>query len=228
MKDLLEAGCHFGHKSARWHPKMKKYIYTNKSGVHIFDLAKTKEALEKAAAFVKAIVAKGGRIIFVGTKRTAQKTIKEAAQETKMPYVINHWLGGTLTNWMTIKRNNIDKLSQLKDDEKEGKWAKYTKKERLLLRRQVARLERLVGGLTDLGEFPEALFVVDARQESLAVKEAKEKGIRVIAMVDTDSNTEGIDFVIPTNDDATGAIEYVVGVIVGAVEEGRKSKKRKS
>lgn len=228
MKDLLEAGCHFGHKSARWHPKMKKYIYTNKSGVHIFDLAKTKEALEKAAAFVKAIVAKGGRIIFVGTKRTAQKTIKEAAQETKMPYVINHWLGGTLTNWMTIKRNNIDKLSQLKDDEKEGKWAKYTKKERLLLRRQVARLERLVGGLADLGEFPEALFVVDARQESLAVKEAKEKGIRVIAMVDTDSNPEGIDFVIPTNDDATGAIEYVVGVIVGAVEEGRKSKKRKS
>ena len=228
LEDLLEAGCHFGHKTSRWHPKMKAYLYGTKDNVHIFDLAKTKKAIEEAADFAKSTVVEGGKIIFVGTKRTAQPLIKEAAEKAKMPYVIERWLGGTITNWRTIKKNNIDKLASLKEDKEQGKWEDLTKRERILLDRQIAKLERMVGGLTGLEDLPAAIFVVDAKKEQLVIREAHQKGVRVIAMVDSNSNPDKIDFVIPANDDATRSIEYVAGVIVEAVEEGRNSKKKKS
>jgi len=226
LKDLLEAGCHFGHKTSRWHPKMEQYIYSAKDSVHIFDLAKTKIAIEEAAVFVKEMAAEGGKIIFVGTKRPAQKIIKESAEKTDMPYVIERWLGGTLTNWQTIKRNNIDKLTKLKSDKEEGRWDELTKKEKVLLDRQIAKLERLVGGLVELEDLPSAIFIVDARKEELVVREANRKGIKVIAMVDSNSNPDKIDFIIPANDDAHKSIGYVVELMAEAIEEGKQSKKK--
>lgn len=226
LKDLLEAGCHFGHRTSRWHPKIASYIYGTKNNVHIFDLEKTKKALEEAGAFAKATAAEGRQIIFVGTERIAKPLVKEAAEKAKMPYVIERWLGGILTNWQTIKRNNIDKLEQLKEDKKEGRWDDLTKKERILLDREIAKLERLVGGLAGLKELPAAIFVINAKNEQLAVREASRKGIKVIAMVDSNSSPEGIEFVIPANDDATKSIEYVTGVMAEAIEEGRKKSKK--
>jgi len=227
LKDLLEAGCHFGHKSSRWHPKMEPYLYGTKDNVHIFDLVKTKKALEEVTAFAKATAAEGRQIIFIGTKRLAQKIIKEAAEKAKMPYVAERWLGGTLTNWKTIKRNNIEKLRKLKEDKKTGQWDDLTKKEKILLERGIAKLERMVGGLVEVEKLPAAIFVVDARNEQLAIREAAKKGIKVIAMVDSNSSPDKIDFVIPANDDATGSIEYVAGVMVEAISEGKKSQEGK-
>jgi len=227
LKDLLEAGCHFGHKTSRWHPRMEQYIYSAKDSVHIFDLEKTKAAIEEAAAFVKTMAAEDGEIIFVGTKRSAQKVLKSAAEKTNMPYVIERWLGGTLTNWQTIKRNNIDKLIKLKNDKKEGHWDELTKKEKVLLDRQIAKLERLVGGLVNLEGIPKAIFVVDAHKDDLVIREANRKGVKIIAMVDSNTDPDKIDFVIPANDDAHKSIEYVVGLMVEAIEEGKKSKKIK-
>lgn len=206
---------------------MAEFIYADKDGVHILNLEKTKKALEEAAAFAKATAAKGGQIIFVGTKRPAQPLIKEAAQEAKMPYVVERWLGGTLTNWKTIKRNNIDKLEKLKEDKQEGKWDDLTKKEKILLEREIAKLEKMVGGLLGLEKLPAAIFVVDTKKERLAIREAGRKGVKVIAVVDTNSDPTGVDFVIPSNDDATGAIEYLARVMVEAIIEGRAKKSRK-
>jgi len=224
LEELLEAGCHFGHQAKRWQPKMKKYIWTVREGVHIFDLAKTKKCLEKAIEFVKEITAQGKKIIFVGTKRQARSIIKEAAQNCGMPYVAERWLGGTITNWRQIKKS-IDKLIEMKKKREESEYDKYTKKERILIDREVSRLEKFFGGLVDLKDLPEAVFIVDCRKEEAAVKEAQMKGIKLVGLVDTNTDPTGIDYPIPANDDSAGSIRLIVGKIADAVIEGKKKLK---
>ncbi len=220
LEELLEAGCHFGHQARRWHPKMAPYIWTVRSGIHIFDLAKTKSGLEKAAAFAQATVAKGGKIVFVGTKRQASGIIKEEAARCRVHHVYQRWLGGTITNWGQIKKS-IDRLVDLKDKKKKGEHEKYTKKENILIGREISRLERFFGGLVGLEKLPEAIFVVDCRKEEAAVKEAKMKGVKVIGLVDTNTDPSDIDYVIPANDDAVGSIEFIVKKMADAVIDGQ-------
>jgi small subunit ribosomal protein S2 len=223
LKELLEAGCHFGHQSSRWDPKMKPYIFTARDGIHVFDLAKTKEGLEAACAFAKETAANGGKIIFVGSKRQAKEVIKEVAQSVGMPYVSERWLGGTFTNWEQIKER-ISRLKDLKEKREKGEFKKFTKKERLLIDREIARLEKLFGGVIDLEDLPEAIFVVDTKRELAAVKEANKRDIKVIGLVDTNSDPDLIDYVIPANDDAVKSIELIVRKIGEAIKSQPKSK----
>lgn len=227
LKQLLEAGCHFGHQTARWNPKMKPYIFTAREGIHIFDLAKTKEGLEEAAAFVRQLADQGGKILFVGTKRQAKEIIEKVAQKVGMPYVTRRWLGGTLTNWEQIKKS-LDKLAEMKEKKKADEYRHYPKKEQLLFDREQDRLEKLFGGLEGLEVLPEAIFIVDVKKELATALEAKRREVKVIAMVDTNSDPDLVDFLIPTNDDATKAIELVANYIGEAVEEGLKQSKSKS
>jgi len=221
LKDLLDAGCHFGHQAQRWNPKMAPFLYGVRDGVHIFDLAKTKEGLEKAAEFVKDTVAKGGKIIFVGTKRQAQAIVKEEAQKAKMPFITERWLGGIITNWDNIKKS-IDKLKDLKTQKEAGELKKYTKKENILIDREIARLERFFGGLVDLKELPAAIFIIDVKKEQAALREADKKNIPVIAIVDSNSDPGMVDWVIPANDDAVGSIKLIVSLIAEAVKRGQQ------
>lgn len=216
LEDLLEAGCHFGHQSRRWHPKMAPFIWTVRDGVHIFDLAKTKAGLEKTAVFAQATAAKKGKIVFVGTKRQASGIIKEEAKRCRMPYINQRWLGGLITNWQQVKKS-IEKLIEMKQKKKTGEYDKYTKKEQLLLDREIARLEKFFGGLVNLKELPAAIFVVDCKKEEAAVKEAKMKKIKIIGIVDTNTNPTGIDYIIPANDDAVGSIKLITSKIAEAI-----------
>lgn len=227
LKDLLEAGAHFGHQARRWNPKMKDYLFGVRDGIHIFDLAKTKEGLESASAFVKATASQGGKIIFVGSKRQAQAIIREEAKKAGMPFVDQRWLGGTLTNWGEIKKR-VDKLLEMKEKREKGEYKKYTKKEQLLLDREISKLERKVGGLTELEDLPEAIFVVDTNKEKTAVREANRKGIPIVAVVDSNSDPDLVDYVIPANDDAVGAIKMIVSVIGEAAREGREIFEKKA
>ncbi|PJE67345.1 30S ribosomal protein S2 [Candidatus Shapirobacteria bacterium CG10_big_fil_rev_8_21_14_0_10_40_9] len=222
LKELLEAGCHFGHQTVRWNPKMKPYIFEARERIHIFDLVKTKEGLEAACAFVKATASQGGKILFVGTKRQAKEIIQETAKKAGMPYVSQRWLGGTLTNFEQIQKS-LEKLETLKKEKEEGKYKEYTKKENLLIDREIARLEKFFGGLTSLEKLPEALFVVDVKTEAGAVLEAARKEIPVVGIVDTNSDPDLVDYVIPGNDDAQKSIELIVGVI-GDACKGKSAK----
>jgi small subunit ribosomal protein S2 len=226
LKDLLEAGAHFGHQAKRWNPKMKPYLFGVRDGVHIFDLVKTKEGLEKAADFVKTTAAGGGLVVFVGTKRQAAEIVKEEAKKAGMPYVYERWLGGTITNWEQIKKS-IEKLEEMKDKREKGEYKKFTKKENILINREIARLERFFGGMVGLKELPAAIFVVDTNKEETAVKEANQKGVPVVALVDSNSDPDLVDYVIPVNDDAVGAVKLVVGVIGEAAKEGRGAWEKK-
>lgn len=226
LKDLLDAGAHFGHQSHRWHPHMKPYLYGVRDGVHVFDLVKTKEGLEKALEFVKETASLGGKIIFVGTKRQSQAIIKEEALRAEMPYIIERWLGGIITNWDHIKLS-IDKLKDLREKKEEGELKKYTKKENILIDREIARLERFFGGLIDLKDLPAAIFVIDVKKEKAAVKEAARKGIPVIAVVDSNSDPDLVDYVIPANDDAVGSIKYITEKIGLVAFEGKEIFKKK-
>ncbi|MCJ7804950.1 30S ribosomal protein S2 [Patescibacteria group bacterium] len=227
LKDLLDAGCHFGHQAQRWNPKMAPFLYGVRDGVHIFDLAKTKEGLEKAAEFAKQIASQGGQIIFVGTKRQAQAIIKEEALRVKMPFISERWLGGLLTNFDNLKKS-IDKLKDLKAKKALGELEKYTKKENILIDREIARLERFFGGLVDLKELPAALFVVDVKKEQAALKEAAKKNIPVIAVVDSNTDPDLVDWVIPANDDAVGSVKLIVSLIAEAVNCGRQMAEKKT
>jgi len=219
LKDLLEAGVHFGHQAARWNPKMASYLYAVKDGVHVFDLVKTKKSLDEAAAFVRDWTATGKTILFVGTKRQAQAVIRQQAQKAGLPFVCQRWLGGTLTNWEQIQKS-IKQLIEMKGAREKGEYKKYTKKERLLLDREIARLEKLFGGLASLEKPPEALFVVDVQKERIAVREAIRKGLELVAMVDSNSDPDGISYPIPANDDAVGSISLIVVAIATAEKEG--------
>ncbi len=224
MKALLESGVHFGHRTHKWHPAMKPYIFTERNGIHIIDLQKTAKALEQAYTVVRDTVANGGIVLFVGTKRQAQETIQTEAERCGMPYVTNRWLGGMLTNWRTIRAriNELERLERMRD---RGDFERLTKKEALLLNRQIERLEALLGGVRSLTRLPDLLFVVDVRREETAVHEANLLNIPVVALVDTNCDPRNVDYVIPSNDDAIRAIKLLVGKIADAVLEGRALRK---
>lgn len=219
MKALLETGVHFGHRTKRWNPKMKPYIFTERSGVHIIDLQQTIVAIDTAAALIRDIVARGGTVLFVGTKRQAQEPIMTQAQRAGQPYITERFLGGTLTNWRTIK-SRLDRLAELEAMQERGELERFTKKEALLLTREIGRLNRRMGGIKNMRRLPDALFVVDVGREANAVKEANRLGIPVIAMVDTNCNPDGVDYVIPSNDDAIRAIKLIVEAMANAALEG--------
>jgi len=221
MKQLLEAGVHFGHRTRRWNPKMRPYIFTERSGIHIIDLQQTVQSLNAAGENVRKAVAKGGTVLFVGTKRQAQATIEQEALRCGMPYINQRWLGGTLTNWVTI-RQRIQYLLQLERRMDAGEFRNLPKKERLSLQREVEKLNRRIGGLKTMRSLPDMLFIVDTNVEELAVSEANKVRVPIIGMVDTNSDPDPINYVIPTNDDAIRSIKLIVGAIANAAEEGMR------
>ncbi len=221
MKQLLEAGVHFGHQTRRWNPKMAEYIFTERNGIYIIDLQKTVKKVEEAYAFVRDIAANGGEILFVGTKKQAQETIKEEATRVGMHYVDARWLGGMLTNFKTIKKR-IDRLAQLHRMEEDGTFDLLPKKEVIGLKGEMDKLEKYLGGIKNLKKAPEAIFIVDPRKEKIAISEAKKLGIPVVAIVDTNCDPEEVDYVIPGNDDAIRAVKLVTSTIANAVIEGRE------
>ena len=224
MKSLLESGVHFGHRTHKWHPAMKPYIFTERNGIHIIDLQKTSKALDVAYNVVRDTVANGGVVLFVGTKRQAQETIQLEAMRASMPYVTARWLGGTLTNWRTIRQriNELERLERMRDS---GDFGRITKKEGLIIMREIDRLEGLLSGVRKLVRPPEMLFVVDVSREFTAIHEANLLNIPVVAMVDTNCDPSNVDYVIPSNDDAIRAIKLVVGKIADAALEGLGARK---
>jgi len=219
MKALLEAGVHFGHRTRRWNPKMKPFIFTERNGIHILDLQQTIVRLEEAYNLVRDTVADGGSILFIGTKKQAQENLSLAAENCSMPYVNERWLGGTLTNWQTI-RQRIGYLLELEQRRETGDFERLPKKEALKLEQLIAKLNRRLGGLKNMTRVPNLLFVIDVRREHIAVKEGNTLGIPVIAMVDTNCDPDAVDFVIPSNDDAIRAIKLIAGHMADAVNEG--------
>ena len=224
MKALLESGVHFGHRTNKWNPKMRPYIFTERNGIHIIDLQQTVKLLEEAAEKVTEVVANGGTVLFVGTKRQAQETIQDEAERCGMPYVNQRWLGGTLTNWVTIQERIVE-LARLEKMFETGEVQALTKKERLLLERDINRLDTRLSGLRTMKALPNLLFVVDIERDDTAVKEAVSKDIPVLAMVDTNCDPRYVDYVIPSNDDAIRAIKLLVGRIADAVLEGKMMRK---
>ena len=219
MKALLEAGVHFGHRTRRWNPKMKPFIFTERNGIHILDLQQTTARLEQAYNSVRDTVADGGTIVFVGTKKQAQENLAVAAESCGMPYVNYRWLGGTLTNWQTIKQR-ISYLLELEQRKEMGDFGRLIKKEALKLEQLIEKLNRRLGGLKNMTRLPDLLFVVDVRREAISIKEANILNIPVIAMVDTNCDPDPIDLVIPSNDDAIRAINLIVNHMADAVNEG--------
>jgi small subunit ribosomal protein S2 len=224
MKALLETGVHFGHRTQKWNPKMAPFIFTQRNGIHIIDLQQTIAYLNQYHDMIRDIVANGGMVLFVGTKRQAQETIAQEATRCKMPYVTHRWLGGTLTNWRTI-RERIDTLKKLESRRDKGELDLLTKKERLLLERKIDKLQLRLGGIRDMKKLPELVIVIDTRRESTAVKEANVLNIPVLALLDTNCDPDDIDYIIPGNDDALRSIKLVVMALVAAVEEGQAMRK---
>jgi len=220
MKSLLEAGVHFGHRTRRWNPKMRPYIFTERNGIHIIDLQQTMGKLEEAYNFVRDIVGQGGMVLFVGTKRQAQETVQAEALRCGMPYVTQRWLGGTLTNFRTI-RSRIDYMLKLEERQASGDLDKLIKKEALLLTREMTKLQARVGGLREMRRLPKAVFVVDTHHEANAISEATTLQIPIVAMCDTNSNPDPIAYPIPSNDDAIRAIKLLAGKLADAVIEGK-------
>lgn len=224
MKELLETGVHFGHRTRKWNPRMRPFIFTERNNIHIIDLQQTLESLEEAYSLIRDTVAEGGEILFVGTKRQAQETIELEAARCGMPYVNARWLGGTLTNWRTI-RSRIDELNELERRRDEGEFDLLTKKEALTLTRRIDKLEERLGGIRDMQGVPQLLYVVDVRREETAVHEANLLEIPVIALVDTNCDPGGVDYVIPSNDDAIRAIKLLTSTIANAALEGMQLRK---
>ena len=221
MKQLLEAGVHFGHQTRRWNPKMAEYIFTERNGIYIIDLQKTVKKIEEAYNFIRDIAQEGGDILFVGTKKQAQESIKEEAERVGMYWVNARWLGGMLTNFKTIKQR-IDRLEQLTRMEEDGTFDLLPKKEVLNLKHEREKLEKFLGGIKDMRKLPSALFIVDPRKEKIAIAEAKKLGIPVVAIVDTNCDPEEVDYVIPGNDDAIRAVKLIASTIANAIMEGRQ------
>ncbi len=224
FEELLEAGVHFGHLKRKWNPNMEPYIFMEKNGIHIIDLQKTIVKIDEAAAAIKQIAKSGRRVLFVATKKQAKELVADLVKEVGMPYVTERWPGGMLTNFPTIRKavkkmNSIDKMA------KDASWDNLSKREKLQITRQRAKLEKMLGSIADLSRLPAALFIVDVMKERIAVREAQRLGIPVFAMVDTNSNPEDVDFVIPANDDASQSIKLIVGVMTDAIREGLNERK---
>ncbi len=223
LLDLLKTGAHFGHTTSRWNPKMKPYIYTVRSGIHILDLEKTKLALTKALDFAKDTDSKGGTILFVGTKKQTRDIIKQAATDCGMPYVNVRWLGGTFTNFRTIQKT-IRKLEKLENMKASGELeSNYTKKERLMVEREIEKLKKLFEGIQNLKRLPEAIFVTDVKHEDIAVTEARKSKVKVVGLVDTNCNPDNVDYAIPCNDDATKAVELICSAMSETIRTSRQA-----
>lgn len=221
LQALLEAGCHFGHKAERWNPKSAKYIYTEKDGIHIIDLAQTKAGLEAAMAYIKSTVAAGGEVLFVGTKRQAQSILKSEAEAVGAPYFSVRWIGGFLTNWDQI-RKNIEKINRMEEEQKTGAWKKFPKHEQVKMSRYLERIKIYYGGVLKLPNVPVALVIIDVKKEIAAVREATRRGVAIVGVVDTNSDPAGIDYVIAANDDAVGSVSYIIHVLAEAYKEGKE------
>lgn len=219
MKELLEAGAHFGHRRSAWNPKMKPYIYQERNRMHILDLSVTVKKIAEACDFIRNLAAAEGKILFVGTKRQAKKCIEEEAKRCNAPYVNSRWLGGFLTNFLTIKKR-IARLNDLERQEKENVWEKFPKKEEMVLRRELAKLSRNLGGVKDLDELPVGVYITDVKVEETAVKEAKKLAIPIIAIVDSNCDPDMIDYLIPANDDAIKSIRLITSKVTDAIVEG--------
>jgi small subunit ribosomal protein S2 len=222
LLEMLKAGVHFGHQKAKWHPKMRQYIYTVRHGVHILDLEKTTHELELALKFIQGVVAGGGTILFTGLKEQADKPMREAAKRTNMPYIIGRWLGGVFTNFGVISKL-LRRLDTLESEKNAGIWEeKYSKKEQLERQRDFEKLEESVGGIRNLTKLPQAVFLVGTREAKNAIREARKVGVPIVALVDTNTNPSLVDYPIPANDDALRSIEMIVGLAAEAVIEGQK------
>ena len=221
MKQLLEAGVHFGHQTRRWNPKMKEYIFTERNGIYIIDLQKTVKKVEEAYNFIREVSESGKDVLFVGTKKQAQDAIKEEAERVGMYYVNNRWLGGMLTNFKTIKKR-IERLEQLHKMEEDGTFDLLPKKEVIKLKGEIEKLEKFMGGIKNMKGVPGAMFVVDPRKERIAIAEAKRLNIPVVAIVDTNCDPDEVDYVIPGNDDAIRAVKLIAGAMADAILEGRQ------
>ena len=221
MKQLLEAGVHFGHQTRRWDPRMAEYIFQARNGIHIIDLQKTSRKIDEAYAFVKEQVEEGKTVLFVGTKKQAQECMKEAAINSGMYYVDQRWLGGMLTNFKTI-RTRVDRLKKLEEMEEDGTFEVLPKKEVIQLKKEMAKLENNLGGIKDMEELPGVLFIIDPKKENIAILEAKRLGIPVVGLVDTNCSPENIDYVIPGNDDAIRSVKLIADVIANACIEGKQ------
>ncbi len=219
MKSLLETGVHFGHRTKRWNPKMKPYIFTERNGVHIIDLQQTIVSIDNAASLIRDTVERGGNVLFIGTKRQAQEPIATQAARAGQPYITERFLGGTLSNWRTIK-SRLDRMAELEAMKDRGEFDRFTKKEALLRTREIDKLNRRMGGIKNMRRLPDALFIVDVCREANAIKEANRLDIPVIAMVDTNCDPDGVDYVIPSNDDAIRAIKLIVEAMANAALEG--------
>ncbi len=219
MKQLLEAGVHFGHQTRRWNPKMDRYIFTERNGIYIIDLQKTVKKVEEAYNFVREIAQNGGKMLFVGTKKQAQEAVKEEAERTGHYYINQRWLGGTLTNFATIQKRTA-RLAELNRMEEDGTFDVLPKKEVIILRKEKERLEKFLGGIANMNELPDALFIIDPRKERIAVAEARKLGIPIVAIVDTNCDPDEIDYVIPGNDDAIRAVKLLTSKMADALVEG--------
>ena len=220
IKELLEAGAHFGHQTSRWHPAMKKYIFTKRNGIHIIDLEQTAAMLDTACDFVREVAAEGGNILFVGTKKQAQESIELEAERCGMFYVNQRWLGGVLTNFATIQAR-IDYLVRLEDQQSRGDFERLPKKEALKIGEKIIRLNRQMGGFKELTKLPDALFIIDPTKENIAIAEARRVGVPVVSIVDTNCNPDDIDYPIPANDDAIRTIKLICSKIADAIIEGK-------
>lgn len=227
LEQLFETGAHFGHRVDRWNPKSAPYLFGAQNGVHIFDLEKTYQKLEEALLEIRTRVAVGQLVLFVGTKPQAKDIVKKMAQELEMPFITERWLGGLLTNFAQIKKS-IDKLGSMKRSREAGEYQRFTKKEQLLLDREIARLERFLGGVAGLSGLPDVLFVVDINRERTAVTEARKMGVTTVAIVDSNCDPTMVDFPIPANDDATRALEIIVGAVGDAVKHGLEERLKKA
>ena len=221
MKQLLEAGVHFGHQTRRWDPKMAEYIFQARNGIHIIDLQKTSKKLDEAYSFMKEQAEEGKTVLFVGTKKQAQECVKEAAEKSGMYYVDQRWLGGMLTNFGTI-RKRIDRLNELETMQEDGTFDVLPKKEVILLKKEMEKLQKNLGGIKDMKEMPGVMFVVDPKKERIAILEARKLGIPVVGLVDTNCNPEDVDYAIPGNDDAIRAVKLIADVMANAIIEGRQ------
>ena len=221
MKQLLEAGVHFGHQTRRWNPKMSRYIFTERNGIYIIDLQKTVKKLEEAYMFIRDISMEGGEVLFVGTKKQAGDSVREEAERAGAHFVNARWLGGMMTNFKTI-RTRIDRLAQLRTMETDGTFDRLPKKEVIKLNLEIEKLEKFLGGIKNMTKLPAALFIVDPRKERIAVAEARNLGIPIVAIVDTNCDPDEVDYVIPGNDDAIRAVKLIAGAMADAIIEGRQ------
>lgn len=221
LKDLLEAGCHFGHKVERWHPKAAEFIFGEREGIHIIDLVKTRDGLKKAAEYLKNLGRAGQTILFVATKRQAKGVVSEAAKRAGVPYLTNRWIGGFLTNWEEVKKN-IDKTNRMRKELTEGAWKIFPKHEQVKLEKELRKLETVYAGVKELPVLPDNIFIIDIKREISSLRESLKRKLPIIAIIDTNTNPNLVDYPIPANDDAVGSIQYIVNYLADAYIEGKK------